>query len=198
MTAAPPQPGEDGRENREKSSDAEASALRRTKLFRLILMTAACAGCPANGAPHTPAAAPVGRGASIQSGVRLCLLADKRLVIVEAQIDSATGDTLVGGHSHAERHPATSPPYAQGLPSFNPRERSLRVGGIHYYANHPEQTIPADLLRSYAELEGVPVFQAETPRESPPSIIYLPVRPGCVFQSFQRMSPPTGGFAAGE
>jgi hypothetical protein len=110
-------------------------------------------------------------------------------VLLDAEID-ASGDTLIAGRRYEEVYPASSPPYAQGLLRFDPQHR-LEIHGSVYVANRPAQTIPpevVDALRYYTTIEGVPVFY-EPLGESHPAVVYIPMRPGCLFQSFDGVSP---------
>jgi hypothetical protein len=107
-----------------------------------------------------------------------------RLVKVRAQVDGATGDTLVDGRRYSETYPMTSPPYSRGLPAFDP-DSELVVRGTVYVAERGVQAIEPELLVLYTEMDGVPIFRAETPPRSPPEYVFVPVRPGCVFQSFE-------------
>lgn len=124
-----------------------------------------------------------------QLRTRLCVVHDRQVMLVDAEID-ASGDTLIAGRRYEEVHAASSPPYAQGLLQFDPRRR-LEIHGSVYVANRPAQTIPLEVvgaLRYYTAIEGVPIFY-EPLGESRPAVVYIPVRPECVFQSFDGVTP---------
>lgn len=145
----------------------------------LLLVLAACTG-PARTSRQA-------NNSSQEPPFYLCVVVDRGIRVLEARVDEATGDTLVQGRRYTDLYQNGSPPYTE-------RGETLRVGqtvvlgGHRYAASQPEQTLlPGQIryLEWYMEYEGVPVF-AERGEASTPPVIYVPVRPGCVFQSFQR------------
>ena len=113
----------------------------------------------------------------------LCILDGGELKEVLGSYSAATGDTLVDGRRFSAAHAGV---YAAGLPWFEsneplaasaPRDRYVKYGAPRAFA--PGQ------LRRAGERHGVPVFVEAGARDVPPSVIYVPVRPGCWFHPYQ-------------
>ncbi|HEX9938191.1 MAG TPA: hypothetical protein VGB15_13745 [Longimicrobium sp.] len=100
---------------------------------------------------------------------------------------SPAGDTLVNGLPFRNVHPISNPPYIAGAGWYENHE-PIRLGERDYATNHPPQVIAPELLRFMARYRGVPVFRAVDEDVKRPSYVYLPVRPGCVFQPFSIVS----------
>lgn len=112
----------------------------------------------------------------------LCVLEHGLLRDVIVEIVPDNGDTLVDGRRFSDVFPTNSPPYATGALWFI-RNGPLRFKRRLYHGgNHPPQVIASNLLQNVGSYEGVPLF-AEA-GDSIPEIIYIPLRPGCVFQSY--------------
>jgi hypothetical protein len=145
----------------------------------LLLVLAACTGLG-----H---AASQANNSHEEPPLYLCVMADRGIRVLEAQVDAATGDTLVQGRNYTDLYENGSPPYTEHGETFRVG-RTVVLGGHRYAASQPEQSLlPAQtgVLEWYMELDGVPVFTERGAGPSP-AVIYVPVRPGCVFQSFQR------------
>lgn len=115
--------------------------------------------------------------------ITVCVLRDGEIVDVAASLDAASGDTVVDGRPFGEVHAAGSPRYAAGSEWYINHEmlpfhgRRLAKYGLVF-------TIPRDLLRRVGEFRGMPLF-AEAGTSGVPDVVYVFVRPGCVFQSYQ-------------
>lgn len=135
-----------------------------------ILFAALAAACTR---PLAPATAPV----------RVCIVLDGELKEVAGSYSAGTGDTLVDGRRFSE---TDARPYAAGLPWFESNEPlaapSPRASYVKY--GRPRIIAPGQLRRA-GERHGVPVFAEAGSREVPPSVLYVPVRPGCWFHPYQ-------------
>ncbi|HET7229346.1 MAG TPA: hypothetical protein VFJ16_05055 [Longimicrobium sp.] len=90
-------------------------------------------------------------------------------------------DTTVGGVSPKNGQVPAYPPYVERAPWYQ-AQSPVPFGGRNYVGNHPPQVIEPGLLVFVGRYRGVPVFKAAEDPGNPPEYIYLPVRPGCVFQ----------------
>jgi hypothetical protein len=141
------------------------------------LVPAASSGRAAAGA-SVPAAADT---------ITVCVLEQGEIKEITATVDSATGDTLVGGRRFAEVHPATSPPYAAGAEWFV-RMEPVRVGEGPYSMKVRyglERIMEPGDLRRVGEHRGIPMFAEPAASRTSPEVVYFFVRPGCVFQTYQ-------------
>lgn len=153
---------------------------RRLVLLQAMVCAMALAACTG---PHHAVSQIQGR-----QQLYLCVMTEHGIQVLEAQLDTATGDTLVQGRSYRELHQTGSPPYTEHGQTFR-ADRAVVVRGSRLVANRPEQVLTpmqVGYLERYTEVGGVPVF-TERGHVTPPTVIYVPVRPGCVFQSFQRV-----------
>lgn len=114
--------------------------------------------------------------------VSICVIERDTLRLVRAVIVRETRDTIVAGRPFAEVYPPVSPPYASGSTWFSQNEPIRLKSRWYYGGNHPPQRISPELLEPIGHHHGVPYF-AEA-GDTIPEIIYVPVRPGCVFQSY--------------
>lgn len=64
-------------------------------------------------------------------------------------------------------------------------EAPISLDGRRYVRVQGERKIPLERLHQYEEMNAIPVF-ADPSDEPPPEAVYLPVRPGCVFQAYVR------------
>jgi hypothetical protein len=115
--------------------------------------------------------------------VRICVLQDDALTIVTARYNVVTGDTTIGGSLFNRVHPA-GPEYAADTEWFR-EHRSITVAGTSYQKYGLPRVLGVDEVESFAAYEGVLVF-AEPGDTDAPEMIWLPVRPGCEFQPYQR------------
>ena len=115
--------------------------------------------------------------------LQICVVEGGRLRLIDAEIDSLTGDTLVGGQPFASVHPTRTPPYA-AMAEWFVRPRAVPFGRHHYIPYAIPRVIAADLLQPVGEYAGVPLFAEAGAGE--PEILYIPVRPGCEFQQYVR------------
>jgi hypothetical protein len=86
-----------------------------------------------------------------------------------------TEDTLAIAYS------AASLPYARE--SWFTANEPVQMDGRTYIRQESPRVIPLEVLRFHARYQGVPIFGEAVDRGQPPLTIYIPLRPGCVFQS---------------
>jgi hypothetical protein len=121
-------------------------------------------------------------GAAARDTFQVCVVEGHSLRLIRAVHGPGAGDTLVGGRPFSERYPAHAPPYAQGATWFQ-HHTPIRLGGWLYEASTPGRFIAPELLRplNVSHFE-TPLFAAAD--DTLPAIIYIPVRPGCIFHSY--------------
>jgi len=113
----------------------------------------------------------------------VCVVQADSLRLVAVTRSPTNNDTLVDGILFKNAYPATYPPYVATAPWYVAGE-FVRFGQRVYANNDPPQRISLELLRFVGRYRGVPVFKAADETVTPPPTIYLPIRPGCVFQPF--------------
>jgi hypothetical protein len=111
---------------------------------------------------------------------QVCVVVGDSIRMITVTRSPTTGDTLADGVPFMDAHPASNPPYADE--AWYRAHEPVRFAGHPYARNHPPQEIPGRLLRLAGKYEGISIFKAMDERANPPSYIYLPLRPGCVFQ----------------
>jgi hypothetical protein len=117
-----------------------------------------------------------------QDTLQICVIEGHTLRLIRAVHRPEAGDTLVDGLPFSERYPPHAPPYAQGALWFQ-RQSPIRLGGWLYEASTPGRFIAPELLRplNVSHFE-TPLFAGAD--DTLPATIYIPVRPGCIFQSY--------------
>ncbi len=69
---------------------------------------------------------------------------------------------------------------------------AIPFGGQRFLKVEAERSIPRDLLARVGEYQGILLF-ADPGDDPPPDALYVPVRPGCIFQAYVREDLMTGG-----
>lgn len=153
---------------------------------RLVLL--ALAGAALAGPLHGQVRAAQQRKAPAAQAIVVCVVDRGELRQVSALLDPATGDTatLAGGAFRAAYGPGSQ--YAAAH-SWFVAAGTLRLPSGKYRRQGPTRVIRADALRRigwYPDAkQGVAVYAAA--QDGPdPRLVYLPVRPGCVFQPYVR------------
>jgi len=147
-------------------------------------------GFPGPREAERPAARP---GAAAMAATRLCVVdasAPGGLRTVDALRDGKTGETYVVHKGRrrplSEVYPAKkSRGYARSEEWFRENE-SIRMASGRYLKYGPERSIPASKLKRGSAYAGIPLFLDPRDSSSPPSVLYVPSRPGCVFQPYLR------------
>ena len=154
------------------------------------LALAACAGN--RGAARPPA------GFSSLPDTVVCVVdraSDRGLRDLRAKRD-AEGRALV--LENGEARPLESVHPVSLLAGYGGAERWLAAGEAIPFAGHrfvkveSERSIPGDLLGRVGEHRGILLF-ADPGDDPPPDAIYVPVRPGCIFQAYVREDLMSGG-----
>ncbi len=159
--------------------------MRSAYLTLLVLVAGCLHPTPAGGASRTMSLAnTTAASASVRSTkvVSLCTVRKRRVVEVDAEVDSATGDTTIGGRPIAEALPASQPPYiAQTVwyRSGEPVEFRKRRWFTEGYPAIRFQPSDAEYI---GEFRGAPIFR-ET-EQFRTGKIYLLLSPSCMFQPF--------------
>lgn len=152
---------------------------RRVARVGVTAALMSAAGCMQSTVPAQPNAAQ--QIVEQADSVSICVIERDTLQMIRAAI-VGDKDTIVSGTPFSQRYPAVSPPYATGASWFSQNHPIRRNGRWYYGGNHPQQIISVELLERIGHHNGVPIFSEVG--DSIPEIIYVPIRPGCVFQSY--------------
>jgi hypothetical protein len=150
--------------------------LRTSRIFALAFVVAVLL--------PTLAAAQRGQAADVVQRPTVCVLRDGAIANVEVSIDPQTGDTLLDGRPFAEAHPAGSPPYAAASPWYINHQPVRFRGRMLMKYGLPRILAPEEVQRA-GEFRGMPLF-AEAGVSGIPEVVYVMVRPGCMFHPYQR------------
>jgi hypothetical protein len=104
--------------------------------------------------------------ARVESDGGVVLLENRRIV----PLDQVHPVSLLAGYAGRE------PWVTSGAAISHAQRRFVRTGG--------ERRVPIALLRRVGDHQGVPLFAS--PEEAVPEAVYVPLRPGCVFQAYVR------------
>ncbi|HEV3052558.1 MAG TPA: hypothetical protein VGX50_19760, partial [Longimicrobium sp.] len=113
--------------------------------------------------------------------LRVCAFFDGQLREIAAEVDPATGDTMVNGHPLGDIHPPSTAPYLA-------REEWYRTDGMvvfqdrRYVRYGIPRVIRAHALTRVGEFRGIPLF-AEN-RRAAAGFVYALVSPACDFQPY--------------
>lgn len=129
--------------------------------------------------PPAPAPAPMPEMRSI----RVCVVEGGQLREVDAMVDPATADTVVDGRRFSDVYPSTIG-YAGGQDFFI-RNEPITVNRTRYVKFGLTRIVPANALAPAGEVQGVTVFR-DASGTGTPEVLYVPVRSGCEFQTYQR------------
>jgi hypothetical protein len=157
---------------------------RLTLSLAASIAVAACAGT----LPGT-SAAPAGWEAMADTS--LCVV-DRRaptgLLNLAAKVDSRGRVMVLSGNRIRpleEVHPVNLlAGYAGSEPWISGAATPVRHGDRRYIRAGGERRVPIELLARVGDYQGVPLFAS--PAERPAEAVYVPVRPGCVFQAYIR------------
>jgi hypothetical protein len=168
----------------------------------LLALLAVCSACAASARPAPApdaAAVTVAPAAAAEPDpgepIRICVFQNGELAELAARYMPHSGDTLVDGRPFAEAHPVTAPPYAAAA-EWYVRHEPLVVG-TGRFARKAKYGLPRviqpEQLQRIGDKHGVPLY-AEAGEEENHAVVYVLVRPGCVFhaipgQPHRRRSP---------
>jgi hypothetical protein len=119
-----------------------------------------------------------------ERALEICVLIDDDLRIVTGKFRPETGDTLINNVPFREAHPLVAPTYASVAPWFVQSDSMQFNQHLYVRFGLTRRLAPEDLER-VGEHQGTAVF-AEIGEEAPHPALLVPVRPGCVFQPYQR------------
>jgi hypothetical protein len=154
----------------------------------LIAAIVLCAGCarsnpPPTTAPTTGVAAPVEPPVPRMShrDILLCVVRHGELEVVRLEYNTRSGDSTYQGVPLAQAFPLDST-YAGATEWFAANE-PIRMDGRIFVRYGDPRLLGVQEVTPVGEYRGVRVF-ADAGGHLPPERVYLPVRPGCVFQPY--------------
>jgi hypothetical protein len=115
--------------------------------------------------------------------IRVCVVEAGELREVDAMVNPATGDTLVNQRRFGDVYPGTMG-YAAGQ-DFYLRNEAITLNRVRYVRFGLTRIVPATALTRAGEYQGVPVFRDRNATGTA-EVLYVPVRTGCEFQTYQR------------
>ncbi|MDP9349117.1 MAG: hypothetical protein M3P24_08255 [Gemmatimonadota bacterium] len=119
--------------------------------------------------------------------IRVCVVQGGALAEVDATYNPSSGDTTVaGGRPFSEAYPATAPDYAAGAAWFINNE-PVTFNGQRYVRFGLPRVIGTTEVTRIGEFQGTGIY-AEAGATGTSDVIYIPVRPGCEFQPYQKQA----------
>jgi hypothetical protein len=122
--------------------------------------------------------------------IELCVIADRKLTTIPAEVSRTGADTLYRGRPFREAFPVTAE-YAQDADWYQrteplPEALSPHEGGTGKYTMYgpPTQVAPEHLER-IGTFNGVAIYAERGDLARGRSRIWVPVRPGCWFRAYQ-------------
>jgi hypothetical protein len=115
--------------------------------------------------------------------IRVCVIDNGQLREVPALYNVSRGDTTVNGQPFSSAYPATAG-YAAGA-SWFVNSAPVTVGSQRYVKFGLPRVVGVSDVTRMGEYQGVGIF-AEPGAPALPDIVYIPVRPGCEFQPYQK------------
>lgn len=134
-------------------------------------------------APLPPPPPPMAAPEPTMTPIRVCVVEAGELREVDAMMNPTTGDTLVNQRRFSDVYPATTG-YAAGQ-DFYLRNEAITLNRTRYVRFGLTRIVPATALSRAGEFQGVPVFRDRNATGTP-EVLYVPVRTGCEFQTYQR------------
>jgi hypothetical protein len=157
----------------------------------LLIAALACAACggrrtpPVAAPPAAPAVPahepPIPRLAGSRHDLLYCVVRRGELVLVPLEYNTRTGDTTYQGVPLARAFPLDSA-YAEAADWFAASE-PIRFDGRTFARYGDPRLLGIGEVMPVGEYRGVGVY-AEAGLTGPPAVLYLPVRPGCMFQPY--------------
>ncbi len=115
--------------------------------------------------------------------IRVCVVEGGMLREVEAMYDATRGDTTAMGRPFGQAYPSMTG-YAAGAPWYINND-AMDFGGSRYVKFGLPRVVGVTEVARLGEFQGVSVF-AEPGATGTPDVVYVPVRPGCEVQAYQR------------
>jgi hypothetical protein len=162
----------------------------RTSALLLVTLVAACTRgsppAPPAPVPPSPRSAPVPPpipSVTFYPDIPFCVVRDGHLESVDVQV-SFKGDSVWRGTPIAQAFPTDST-YAGNARWYLEREPISVAGGLYVMYGLPRILATTDVVPA-ATFRGVTVFAEPRDDLRRPEVIYVPTRPGCEFQPYQR------------
>jgi hypothetical protein len=133
--------------------------------------------------PPEPMPVPTPEPVEQVNTINVCVIDNGQLREVQAQYNVTRGDTTVNGTPFSSAFPATSG-YAAGA-TWYINSDAITIGNQRYVKFGLPRVVGVSDVTRIGEYQGVGVF-AEPGATRTPDIIYIPVRPGCEFQPYQK------------
>lgn len=166
-------------------------------LFLLLAAAACVTGPRAMPAPPEPAAQPDTAPAppplekrvmviadSPWRRIRTCVMEDGMPREVTVQYNTVTGDTIMNERPLAEAYPLTAA-FAAEAPWFVDHLPIAVDGYTYVHYALPRILSPGEIVPLGRSYQGVPLYGEPGEQRVPPSVIFVPLRPGCEFQAYQ-------------
>jgi hypothetical protein len=144
--------------------------------------SASAAPPPAPVPAPAPPPAPPPQSPIIGDEIRICVVKDGRMSMVEGTFNPATGDTTVDGRLFHEAYPVTAAYLTQAQWYWD--DKSIIFDNIRYLKYGLPRSFSSTDVVPIGSYEGVPVF-ADRTAVRPVEVVYLPVTPECTFQPYQ-------------
>lgn len=152
-------------------------AIVSSVLASLLVACAHVSAGPGNGGAQS-------RGWSLRSQrTTICIVDRGRLIDLQVQYESIKEDTLINGRLFSAVHPVAAPTYAGSTDWFQ-RQQPITYRGRRYPPYGPLRVLPRSLLTRVGDYEGTPLFAERGVRNGVVAVLYVPVRPGCIFQTY--------------
>jgi hypothetical protein len=166
---------------------ARRAGIVRTRGIALLASVALLACAPGHEPPATqPAPPPAPRRPPVTGFtprfrlLRACVVQNGELAEVQFDYDVLTGDSVYQGVPFSQAFPA-GPGYAEAADWYATNE-PVRYGGQLYVKYGDPRVLEIEEIARVGENDGVGIYVAVG--DVDPDVIYLPVRPGCVFQPY--------------
>lgn len=157
--------------------------MKRSILLLVLTLGPACAPRGADGIPQPTPSTPVVLSNDGRRQIQVCVVEEGGMRGVPVQYDATTGDSTYRGRPFSEtfrnsaRHAEEATWYIENEP--------IPVLGVRYIKFGLPRAMPAGSLGRIGEYRGVGIYREVATSESPPAILYVPVHPNCVFQTYQ-------------
>lgn len=132
--------------------------------------------------PPPPPPAPPPPPPPAPRAVKVCVVTNSGLAMVDGSYDPTSGATTVSGRPFPGNDPPPTPTYAGGARWFVSSD-SLTFNDANYVKFGIVRAVESAQLTRVGEVMGTGVF-AESNPAAPQGVVYIPVRPGCEFQPY--------------
>ena len=116
--------------------------------------------------------------------LRVCVMEEGMPRHVQMLYNPMTGDSVIDGRPFAEVHPVT-PAFAADKDWYVQNELVVLDGRRFVKYGRTRILGPGRVVPLGTAYRGVPVYTEAGDHAFPAAVLYVPVRPGCEFQSYQ-------------